>query len=120
MAWRIEDSPDVTTDLDRLYEHLIASHIGFDEPLARAIELAEARVDAVFDSRLRLLVAPHRGTLHHYRGRQYRHVTIDRAIYWFTLDKAREIVRVIGIFQSGQDHLDRMLARLAEQGEADR
>ena len=38
-------------------------------------------------------------------------------MYWFTLDEVSETVRVLGIFHGGQQHLDRMLARLAAEGE---
>ena len=116
MAWRIEDAPAVPVDLDALYDHLVASHRGFGEDLARATSMAQQRVEAIFAARLRLLAAPHRGTRHRIGRREYRHVTIDRAIYWFTLDEPSETVRVIGIFYGGQEHLDRMVGRLAGEG----
>ena len=51
-------------------------------------------------------------------GLDLRHVTIDRAIYWFTLHEDAQVVRIEGIFHGGQDHLGRMLARLTAEGEA--
>ena len=40
-----------------------------------------------------------------------------RGYGWFMLDERARIVRVLGIFHGGQDHLGRMLARLIAEGE---
>ena len=41
-----------------------------------------------------------------------RHLTIDRAIYWFDVNEAEQRVRVLAIFFGGQDHVRHMLTRL--------
>ena len=115
MAWRIEDSIHVSADLARIYDHLEASHEGFGHSLEEAVAMAEMRVSGIYSRRKTLLIAPHRGTLHEIHGQLIRHVTIDRAIYWFSLDDASQTVRIEGIFFGGQDHLGRMLARLTAE-----
>lgn len=117
MAWTVDDSGFVTGDLDAIFDHLFDSYLGFGDPFERAFERATDRVNAIYLNRTRVAKSPHIGTLHSIRGRAYRHVTIDRAIYWFTLDEAAQAVRVLGIFHDGQDHLDRMMARLTDKGD---
>ena len=61
---------------------------------------------------------PHSGTRHVVQGQEFRHITLNRAIFWFTLDEARRTICIEGIFHGGQDHLGRMLSRLTSEGEA--
>lgn len=81
--------------------------------------MAFQRVDAIARTRKTLVCAPHRGTRHDIGGLHYRHVTVDRAIYWFTLDEGAEVLRVEAIFFSGQDHAGRMFARLTSEREGE-
>lgn len=118
MAWTTEDAEAVESDLEAIFEHLFDSHLHFGHTIREAGIMAAQRVDAIATRRLTLANAPHRGTRHSLGGRSYRHVTIDRAIYWFTLDEAAEVLRIEAIFFGGQDHLDRMFTRLQEEGEA--
>ncbi|WP_425072030.1 type II toxin-antitoxin system RelE/ParE family toxin [Sagittula sp. S175] len=117
MAWTTEDAPEVETDLEAIYDHLFASHLGFGNSEREAAMLAAQRVDGIAATRLGIARAPYRGTQHTVRGRSCRHVTIDRAIYWFTLDEGAEVLRVEAIFFGGQDHAGRMFARLTSEGE---
>lgn len=39
-------------------------------------------------------------------------MTIDRAIFWFDLDEAERVVRILAVFFGGQDHIRHMLRRL--------
>lgn len=80
--------------------------------------MSRARVFAIEAGFARLAKAPHRGTRHTIGDRTYRHITIDRAIYWFTLDEGAQVLRIEAIFFGGQDHLDRMFTRMREEGEA--
>ena len=41
-----------------------------------------------------------------------RHVTIERAIYWFDVPEAERTVRVLAVFFGGQDDVRHMLERL--------
>ena len=119
MAWKVEIRAEARADLDRIYDHLVQTHLAFGRSLEESVGLAERRSGAIREGLRRFEATPYRGTQHRLGDREYRHVTIDRAIYWFTLDEANALVRVIGIFHGGQNHLDRMFARLAAQGTAD-
>ncbi|EBA05833.1 hypothetical protein [Sagittula stellata] len=118
MAWTTEDADAVETDLDAIFEHLYESHLRFGNSDREAAILAAQKVDAIATRRLTLAAAPHRGTRHRFAGVDIRNVTIDRAIYWFTLDEGAQVLRIEAIFFGGQDHLDRMFTRLREEGEA--
>ena len=56
--------------------------------------------------------APFRGECHDDLLPGLRHLTIDRAIYWFDLNEAEQRVRVLAIFFGSQDHVRHMLTRL--------
>ena len=117
LIWRVELAPIAVEDTRSIFRHLFASHHrAFGNPRERARELASQRINSIVGSAQRLAKAPYRGTRHTVRGRDYRHVTIDRATYWFLVDEATRTIRVVGIFHGGQDHLGRMLGRLAAEG----
>ncbi|MCK0149466.1 type II toxin-antitoxin system RelE/ParE family toxin [Marivita sp. S6314] len=118
MAWTLDDAAAVTSDLDAIFDHLLNSYLGFGDPFEGAFNRANERVGNIYVNRERLLKAPHIGTRHVVKGHTYRHVTIDRAIYWFALDDTAKVLRVLGIFHGGQDHLDRMMSRLADEGDS--
>ncbi|EAR49719.1 hypothetical protein OG2516_15899 [Oceanicola granulosus HTCC2516] len=117
MGWTTEFAPEAVRDLDRLFDHLAAAHIAFGETRPEAARRAERSVSAILANLTRIARAPHIGTVHGLEGgAEIRHVTIERAIYWFTLDPAREAVRIEGIFHGGQDHLARMFRRMGAGG----
>ena len=93
-------------------------HTRFGHDLAAADKLASDRIAVIRRTARALAKAPHRGTRHQVGARDLRHVTIDRAIYWFTLDEGAQVLRIEAIFFSGQDHLGRMFDRLTGEGEA--
>ena len=117
MAWKVEFGRAAREDLLGIYRHLVATNRDFGHSLTEAKGIARERLFAIEAQGARLSRAPFRGTRHEIGGLHYRHVTIDRAIYWFTLDEAREVLRVEAIFFSGQDHAGRMFARLTSEGE---
>ena len=119
MGWRIEDADAVASDVLAIFDHLMETYLAFTEPVEDAMVKAQARVEIIRRHRYRLATAPHRGTVHEVDGVTYRNVTMDRAIYWFTLDEVERIVRVEGIFYGGQDHHSRMLDRLASGSDED-
>ena len=43
-----------------------------------------------------------------------RSVTKDRAIFYFTIDEGKHVVRVLAVFFGGQDHQREMLKRMLE------
>ena len=116
MAWTIDEAETVASDLtlifDHLFEHQMKQGYGPDE----AAGLAARRISAIRELQVRLAMAPHIGTRHRIGHREIRNVTLDRTVFWFTLDESREIVSIEGVFHGGQDHLGRMLARLEAEG----
>ena len=43
-----------------------------------------------------------------------RHLTINRANFWFDVDEENESVRILAVFFGGQDHVRHMLTRLID------
>ena len=117
MAWKIEDAEEIGADLESIFEHLHASHVAFGNSRADAARLAVERVRRIDRARDRLARTPHLGTRHDLGGLAIRHVTLDRAIYWFELREESRTIRFLGIFHGGQEHWARMADRLSRQGE---
>lgn len=115
MAWTTEYTAEAERDLGLIFDHLFAAYRDFGEPEAEAFDRAAARVRAIKAKGDAIAVAPHRGTRHDHILPGLRHVTIDRAIYWFDLDAPRQTVRILAVFFGGQDHIRHMLARLLEE-----
>ena len=114
MDLRLEFSAEAERDFDLIFDHLFDSYRGFGERVEAALDHAETRVMDIRAGADRILTAPHRGESHDDVLPGLRHLTIDRAIYWFDVDEARRTVRVLAVFFGGQDHRRRMLARLLE------
>ena len=72
----------------------------------------EARIRNIRVGTDHLRVAPYRGDRQDDLLPGLRHLTIDRAIYWFEVDEAEQITRILAIFFGGQDHVRYMLRRL--------
>ncbi len=114
MAWRVEVSPAARGDLNLIFDHLQTAFGDFGYSPDESASRAETRLRQIVAGLRRLALAPQRGTRHALPGRSLRHVTIDRAVYWFTLNEAAETVYVEGIFHGGQDHFGRMIQRLTQ------
>lgn len=112
MACRIEFAKDAERDLELIFDHLVESYVGFGDSVPEALSRALQRVEEVRRNAERLGIAPHRGTLHEDMLPGLRHVTIDRAIYWFAVLEAERTVRVLAVVFGGQDHVRHMLERL--------
>ncbi|TFL17210.1 type II toxin-antitoxin system RelE/ParE family toxin [Jannaschia formosa] len=116
MAWTAEESDAFLDDLEAIADHLFRSHMSFGHGEADAAEASLARIHAIRERAWALIDTPHIGTRHDDIRPGLRHVTFDRAIYWFTLDEDRRILRLVGVFQGSQDHLGWMLKRLMAEG----
>lgn len=112
MAFRIEFSDEAVHDLGLIFDHLVESYLDFGESLGEALDHAESRIHAIRAEAERLGTAPHRGSLHEDLLPGLRHLTLNRAIYWFEIDEESRRVRVLAIFFGGQDHIRHMLVRL--------
>ena len=116
MGFHLELTAEAERDFGLIYDHLLRSYLDFGESLESAIDHAEARVREIRANRCRaaerILTAPHRGERHDDIRPGLRHVTIERAVYWFDVDEARRRVRVLAVFLGGQEHVRHMLVRL--------
>jgi toxin ParE1/3/4 len=115
MAWRIEFSADAECDIDILFRHLADSYVAFGEPRMVAASRAVERIGRILDRTERIARAPYRGERHDDLLPDLRHLTLDRAIYWYRIDDTRQVVSILAIFYGGQDHVRQMLLRLLNQ-----
>ena len=115
MDFRLEFSAEAERDFELIFAHLFDSYRGLGERVEAAFDHAEARVMDIRAAANRILTAPHRGESHDDILPGLRHLTIERAIYWFDVDEERRTVRLLAVFFGGQDHRRHMLARLFEE-----
>lgn len=81
---------------------------------AGAFEMAVQRLERIRGAAEGIGRTPYLGTLHDDIAPGLRHVTIDRAIFWFELDEAAKTVRILAVFFGGQDHIGHMFRRLLD------
>ena len=112
MRCRIEFSAEAERDFALIFDHLFESSLGFGETAETALDHCEARIRGIRQEADRLASAPFRGESHDDLLPGLRHLTIDRAIYWFDVNEAEQRVRVFAIFFGGQEHVRHMLTRL--------
>jgi len=112
MPFAIEFSTESERDFELIFDHLLESYIGFGERAEVASQHAARRVLEIRRAADRLAEFPIRGTLRDDILPGARHLTIDRAIYWFDVDEAARKVRILAVFFGGQDHVRHMLIRL--------
>ncbi len=112
MAWTLEVSAAAEQDIALIFDFLTESYIGFGEAPASAAEHAADRIGQILDTMERIATAPYRGDAHEASLPGLRHLTLERAIYWFQLDATLETIRVLAIFYGGRDHIRQMLLRL--------
>lgn len=115
MAFRLEFAAEAERDFALIFDHLVASYQSFGEPPEAALDHARSRALSIRTAAERILAAPHRGERHDDLLPGLRHLTIDRAIYWFEVDEDATgggTVRILAVFFGGQDHIRHMLLRL--------
>ena len=109
---RVEFAEDALRDLDLIFDHLADTYRAFGEAPDEAFEHAARRIRAIIGAADRLALAPHRGTAHDDLAPGIRHVTLDRAVYYFRVEDGNNGVRVLAVFFGGQDHQRRMRLRI--------
>ena len=112
MAFRLEFSADAERDFELIFDHLRRSYLDFGESLPSAFERAGKRVLQIRQAAERIAIAPYRGERHDDILPGLRHLAIERGIYWFDVDAANQVVRVLAVFFGGQDHVRHMMTRL--------
>jgi len=112
VTFRIEFSDEAVHDLGLIFDHLLESYLGFGESLDAALDHAESRVHGIRAQAERLGTVPHRGSAHDDLLPGLRHLTLNRAVYWFEIQEESRRIRVLAVFFGGQDHIRHMLVRL--------
>ena len=112
MRFRIEFSAEAERDFALIFDHLFESYLSFGESLETGLDHCEVRIREIRREADRLAAATFRGESHDDLLPGLRHLTIDRAIYWFEVNEAEQRVRMLAIFVGGQDHVRHMLTRL--------
>lgn len=110
--WTVTFAAAALDDLTLIEVHLAESYESFGESPAEARSHAISRIDAILTGAERIATAPRRGAVHEDLIPGLRHLTIDRAIYWYLVDEAQQRLRILAVFFGPQDHQRRMLLRL--------
>lgn len=120
MGWTVEITPGALRDAQQIFAYLFRTHQDrFGHSTREANRLAVRRVQQIIEDAGRMANAPHIGTAHYDWRPGLRHLTLNRAIYWFILDEDHKRVRIVGLFFGGQDHFSQMIARLGLSGGAE-
>ena len=112
MRFRIEFSAEAERDFALIFDHVFESYLGICENVEAALDHCGARIRVIRQEDDRLASAPFRVESRDDLLPGLRHLTIDRAIYWFDVNEAEKAVRVLAIFFVGQDHVRHKLRRL--------
>ena len=112
MGFKVVRAAGVDTDLELINDHLFESYVDFGDPISEAVDRAAARVRSIETDMEALMHSPYQGTLSPQITPGLRHVTKDKAIFYFEVDNVRQIVLILAVFFSGQDHEQRILERL--------
>ena len=112
--WSVVFAAEAMNDLVLISDHLIQAYQGFGEPPEEAKRHAAARIDAIISAAERLSTAPLRGESHDDLLPGLRHLSLDRAVYWFRPRRQQREIQVLAVFFGGQDHQRHMLVRLLE------
>jgi len=115
MPFRIEFSAETKHDFELIFDHLFESYVGFGESSEEALDRAAHRIMGIRQGADQLATFPIRGTSRDDVLVGVRYLTIDRAIYWFDVDEAAQMVRILAIFFGGQDHVRHMLVLLLRE-----
>lgn len=113
MAYKVVHSVASDKDLDIIFKHLVDSYVALGDPLSEAFQRATRRVGVIEEDMDSLGRMPHQGTLQPHLETGVRQVTKRRAVFYFHVDDAAEVVRLIAVFFGGQDHHRHILARLS-------
>lgn len=112
VTYEVVRATDVDLDLELIFDFLVVAAEEFGESEEVAFQLAERRIMEIEANMEDLGMAPHQGTRRPHLGDGIRNVTKGRATYYFDVDDAQKILRLLAVFFGGQDHESRILLRL--------
>lgn len=99
--------------MEAVFDHLFEAYCALGEDTNEAFARAANRVRGIEDALEQLGEIPFQGTLATRIMDGLRHVTKDRAIFYFLIDETEHKVRVLAVFFGGQDHHQHILVRIA-------
>lgn len=108
MAFEVMRSTQFDDDLDLIHDHLIEAYMGLGDAFTDAFERSASRIEAIETDMEALARSPYQGTLSPEIAPELRHVTRNRAIFYFQVDEERQIIMVLAVFFGGQDHGQRI------------
>ena len=105
----------IQCDLDPslIFDHLFNAYREFGDDPEPALERAAKRIRDMEDRLFALGDMPMQGIPEPRLMAGLRHVTKDKAVFYFIVDEEQRVVRVLGVFFGGQDHRRRILERIA-------
>lgn len=116
MGYELRRAAGVARDLELIFDFLFDAALAFGEDSTSAFDRAATRILAIEDAMEALTEVPHQGTLRPDLLPDLlpgmRQVTKGRAVFYFDVDEAAAILRVLAVFYGGQDHQRHMLLRL--------
>lgn len=104
MKYRVERSERAERDLDLIFDFLVRSHLEFGESDDRAWEMAGKRMRRIHEALEALGGLPHQGTIRNEILPGIRSATRERAIIYFDVDDAQQLVSIVAVLFGGQDH----------------
>lgn len=119
MGYEVRRSAESDRDLDLIFDHLIGAYMGFGDSLTDAHQRTTRRLLQIHADLEKLGDGPHRGTRDAPMGPKLRHVTRNRAVFYFEISETDRVIQVLAIFLSGQNHQLHMLERLANPDRRD-
>ena len=114
-GYRVVRSVRCNEDLELIFDHLFRAYQELGDPPGTAFDRAVERLRGIEEELARLGDVPFQGTLEPRIMDGLRHVTRDRAVFYFMVDEASQVVRVLGVFFGGQDHRRHILGRIASE-----
>ena len=112
MGYRVLRSAACDADLETIFNYLFGTYQDLGDTPAEAFERAEQRLRGIEDAIETLGNVPLQGTLVPAIMEGLRHVTKDRAVFYFLVDESAQELRVLSVFFGGQDHRSHLLARI--------
>lgn len=111
-AFKVLRSHACDADLEAIFDFLFRSYQELGDAPDDAFERAAERVLGIEAALEALGEVPFQGALEPAIMAGLRHVTKDRAVFWFTLDEGLQDLRVLAVFFGGQDHRTHLLQRI--------
>lgn len=113
MDYDVLRSTQCAKDLEQLFEHLYRAYVDLGDDPQHAFARAVTRLNTIEDAFAELGATPFQGTLVPHIMEGMRHVTKERAVFYFIVNEQERQVKLLGVFFGGQDHRLHILRHIA-------